>query len=109
MANGRNEDGTFASGHTLSRGEHKTSVRKFNEELRKAFFDDGGEPGERFFAVRDRLLAIALNDERKDQLKAIEIILNYLLGKPRQSIELEGDDRLLKLYDVAMSAAMEKV
>jgi hypothetical protein len=43
---------------------------------------------ERFKTVINKLYFIAMNDESKSQIKAIEILFAYVLGKPRQEKEV---------------------
>lgn len=77
----RNKDGTFAKG--CSGGPGGNHFLGMQQKLRSYLFDKISQSD--WTAVRK-----ALVDKAKDgDLKALEMLLNYTIGKPKESIDLD--------------------
>jgi len=87
VAEGRKADGTFASGNQAARGNQG---RKAAAEFQKTLYES--VTPESFKTVLAGLIEEAMNREPW----AVKELLDRLLGKARQSIDVDGLPELLK-------------
>lgn len=67
--------------------------RKKRDALIDEFFEgviSEKAPVERRWALLERMFTSAMNPNRKDHAKMVEICANYYFGKPRERIEMSG-------------------
>jgi hypothetical protein len=72
----------FAPGQSGNPGGRPAVVRDFRQRCRD-FMESGGW---------QNLIDLANTSGDKDQLRALELIASYAYGKPKQGVELTGED-----------------
>lgn len=83
-ANGRNSDGTFAKGNGGGPGNPQAKkIAEYRRKIREAF------NGDEIVGVMQNMAKIASGDA-KDRVAAARVFLEYTVGKPKESVELEA-------------------
>lgn len=74
----------------------RPSRKPLTDQIRHALFRPLGPRDKRTLreAIKDRLVTIILKSDDKHALKAIEMIWQYMEGKPEQKLELQFEDTL---------------
>ena len=72
----------FEPGQSGNPGGRPKVAKEFKEKCRDFMSDEGWE----------KLKSIAINGKKKDQFRALELIAAYAYGKPKQGVELSGED-----------------
>ncbi len=82
MPENRCESGKFKKGASGNPGGRPAVAQEFKERCREFMTEQGF----------DRLVSIATNENDKDRFRAIELIAGYAIGKPKQGMELTGEE-----------------
>ena len=82
MPANRDETGKFKKGQSGNPKGRPRVADVFRDRCRDFMSDEGWE----------KLKSIAINGKKKDQFRALELIAAYAYGKPKQGVELSGED-----------------
>ncbi len=96
-AGGFDERGKFTRGNTLGTGNPRA---KHHAELRKAFRDCGTEDDVRAFYAKLRELAL------DGDVTALKLLLDHLIGRPIQALEISGADEAVKVDMQGLTAVI---
>ena len=82
MPESRDNSGRFVKGVSGNPGGQRKTAVEFKERCRDFMSEKGFQS----------LIDMASNPKDRDRFKAIELIAGYGLGKPKQGVELTGED-----------------